>query len=310
MTKGDETAYVANRFALEFDHKKQSGFVSAIDGAHFKSNPIKTMVGNSNYVAVYSGKPQYDETTITVGMAMSPTFWEWINASLDNKPQRRNGALVGYDFNMLERSRRTFYRALISQVKFPALDPTVKTPAGFEVTFSPERLEFEKGDNSKLTPTTALNETSKQKRWLCSNFRFELDRFRGDESLTTLSMQGFTVKQNIIPQNIGYELESRKPVGRLGLPQLVVAMPRHKCSEWHKWYETAIVKGDRRGQSTTGVLTYFSTDKQELMRVEFDGVSLAGLEVDKYDATKKQIANITATLNIERMKLVPGKGNA
>jgi phage tail-like protein len=305
----NETAYVANRFALELDDKKNAGFISALDGAHFKAQPIKQMVGNTNNVTIYSGKPSYDDITITVGMAMSPSFWKWVKASLDNKPERRTGALVGYDFNNCERSRRTFYGALISQVQFPALDPQNKTSASLQVTISPERLEFKKGDNSKAGQNTAPGETPKQKRWLTANFRFELDRFKGDESLRTLSLEAFTVKQNVIPQNIGYELESRKAVGRLELPQLQVSFPEHKGSEWIKWYERAIVKGNRKDQTTTGVLTYYSTDKKELMRIEFSGVSLASLEVDKYDSKKSQIANITATLNVEGMNLVPGEGN-
>jgi phage tail-like protein len=309
MAEADDKAYVANRFALELDDRKQAGFVSAIDGAHFKATPIKQNVGNTNYVTIYSGKPSYDDITVTVGMAMSPSFWKWVKASLDNKPERRTGALVGYDFNNCERSRRTFYSALISQVQFPALDAKNKTSAALQVTISPERLEFKKGDNSKIGQNTAPNEAPKQKRWLTSNFRFELDRFKGDESLKTLSLQAFTVKQNVIPQNVGYELESRKSVGRLELPQIVVSFPEGKGSEWVKWYDRAVVKGNRRDQTTTGVLTYYSTDKEELMRIEFAGVSLASLEVDKYDSKKSDIANMTATLNVEAMSLVPGKGN-
>jgi phage tail-like protein len=309
MADADEKAYVANRFALELDDRKQAGFVSAIDGAHFKATPVKHQVGNSNYVTIYSGKPSYDDITVTVGMAMSPAFWKWVKASLENKPQRRNGALVGYDFNNNERSRRTFYNALISQVQFPALDPTSKTPATMQVTISPERLDFKKGDMAKLGQNTAPNEAPKQKRWLTSNFRLEVDRFKGDESLKTLSVDAFSVKQNVIQQNVGFELETRKAVGRLELPQIVVSIPESKGSEWIKWYERAIVKGNRKDQTTTGVLTYYSTDKEELMRIEFAGMSLANLEVDKYDSKKSNIANITATLNVEAMSLVPGPGN-
>jgi phage tail-like protein len=305
----DDNAYVANRFALELDGNKTAGFVSAIDGGQFKATPVKQMVGNTNHVTIYSGKPTYDDITITVGMAMSPSFWDWIKASLDDKPQRRTGALVGYDFNNNERSRRTFDRAVISQVKFPALDASSKSNATIQVTISPEKLTFKKGDGAKLKAETAPNETSKQKRWLTSNFRFELDRFKGDESLRTISVEAFTVKQNIISQNIGYELESRKAFGRLEMPQIVVSFPEHKGSEWVKWYEDAIVKGNRKDQTTTGVLTYFSTDKQELMRLEMSGISLSSLEIDKYDSTKSNIANITATLNIEGMTLVAGQGN-
>jgi phage tail-like protein len=306
----DEKAYVSNRFALELDDHKQVGFVSAIDGAHFKSQPVKQMVGNTNHVTIYSGKPSYDDITITIGMAMSPGFWKWVKASLDHKPQRKTGALVGYDFNNCERSRRTFYGALISQVQFPKLDASDHSAAGIQVTISPERLEYKKGDMSKLAPTTANNEVPKQKRWVTSNFRFELDRFKGDESLRTINLDAFAIKQNIIQQNIGYELITRKAIGRLEMPQINVSFPEEKCSEWVKWYERAVVKGNRKDQTTTGTLIYYSTDKKELMRLEFAGVSLASLDIEKYESKKNGMAKVQATLNVEAMKLVPGEGNA
>jgi hypothetical protein len=309
MANADARGYISNRFALEFDDKKPAGFVSAIDGAHFKSTPVKTMVGNSNNVSIYGGKPTYDEFTITVGMAMSAGFWSWVKASIDNKPERRNGALVGYDFDNCERSRRTFHGALISAVKFPKLDPSASTPGTIDVTISPEKLEHKEGDKSKLAANAGQAQSPKQKRWQTANFRLELDRFKGDESLKTVSVEGFTVKQNIIPQNIGYELESRKAIGRLELPQIQVSIHENRASEWFKWYDLAVVKGNRRGQTTTGVLTYYATDKSELMRIEFAGVSLANLDVEKYEAKQTGIANITATLNVEEMKLVAGAGN-
>src|SRR5947208_8691553 len=109
------TPYTGGRFSLEFDDKQSAGWLTSIDGGHFKSNAITSLVGASNYITKYAGKPSYDDITISVGAAMSPAFWKWVKASLDNKPERRNGALVGYDFNNKERSRRTFYGAVISE---------------------------------------------------------------------------------------------------------------------------------------------------------------------------------------------------
>jgi phage tail-like protein len=309
---GRHNAYTGGRFALELDQRKQAGFLTAIDGGHFKGDPVTSMVGADNYVTKYTGKPKYDDITITIGMAMSPSFWQWVAGSLAGKPERRNGALVHYDFDFYERSRRTFYGALISEIQFPALDAAQKQAASLAVKFTPERLEFKKGDGSRLKRDGAPDEAAKQKKWLSSNFRFELERFKGDESLRNIKLESFTVKQNVIDNPIGYELETRKEVGRLELPQLVVTFSEHKASEWMKWYDAAVVKGNRKDQYTTGVLTYYdsSPKREELMRIEIGGVSMASLEVDKLEGHKEGIANVKVTLNIEAFKLVPGKGNA
>ena len=91
--------YSGGRFTLELDDHKPVGFVSSIDGGHFKAEAVTSMVGPNGHVTKYAGKPKYEDVTLNVGMAMSPSFWHWVKASLEHKPQRRHGALVGYDFN-------------------------------------------------------------------------------------------------------------------------------------------------------------------------------------------------------------------
>lgn len=303
-------AYSAGRFTLELDGKgEQAGFVTGIDGGHFKTaGAVSSMVGAGNYVTRYTGKPAYDDITITVGMAMSSRFWAWVKSSLDNKPERRNGALVSYDFNSKERARRTFYGALISEVGFPALDAGARSAAALNVKIAPERIEFKNGDGSSLQAAGALNQLQKQKMWLTCNFRFELERFKGDDSLRHCKIEAFTVKQNVIANPIGYELDTRKEVGRLELPQIVVSFPEARVENWLKWWNTAVAQGNRKDQYTTGMIAYLASDQSELMRIELEGVSLASIEVDKYEAGKESIAMAKATLNIERLTLKAGGG--
>ncbi len=145
MMRG-KAAYTGGRFTLELDQKKPVGIIQSIDGGHFKADPVPSMVGSRNIITRYAGKPKYDDISITCGMAMSHSFWEWVQASLDNQPQRRNGAVVAYDFNNKERMRRTFKSALISEVGFPPLDAASKSPAYLTIKISPETLEFADGD--------------------------------------------------------------------------------------------------------------------------------------------------------------------
>lgn len=302
--------YTGGKFTLELDQRESAGFVNAIDGGHFKSaGTVASMVGADNYVTKYTGKPSYDDITITVGMAMSPKFWGWVKASLDYKPERRNGALVGYDFNYKERSRRSFYGALISEIGFPALDASSKNNAALNIKITPERMEYKKGDGSSLSGGAAQDQMAKQKRWLTSNFRFELDKFKGDASLRNCKIEAFTVKQNVITNPVGTELDTRREVGRLELPSIVVTFPESDNEKWMRWFDDAVAKGNRADQYTTGFISYLGSDGQaELLRIELAGVSLVSLEIDKWEAHKESIANTKATLNVEQMTLKPGKG--
>jgi hypothetical protein len=240
---------------------------------------------------------------------MSPSFWQWVAASLNKKPERRNGALVGYDFNYCERSRRSFFGALISEIGFPALDATSKNAAAITIKLTPEWIKWTKGDGSKLSGGQAPDQMAKQKKWLTSNFSFALERFKGGGTLRKVKLEAFTVKQNVIDNPVGYEKHSRKEVGRLELPSIVVTFPESDVDDWMQWYDKGIAKGDRRDQYTTGAITYYASDNTtELMRIELAGVSLLSLEIDKYEAHKEAIAQAKATLNVEQLTLKPGKG--
>src|SRR5262245_43570724 len=125
---GDKVPYSGGRFTLELDQKKPVGYVQSIDGGHFKSEAVSSFVGGiagekegDFLVTRDPGRPKYEDVSITVGATMGQAFWEWISSTLQGKPQRRDGALVGYDFNNRERSRRSFQRALIAEVGFPGL---------------------------------------------------------------------------------------------------------------------------------------------------------------------------------------------
>ena len=224
--------------------------------------------------------------------------------------ERRNGALVGYDFNNKERTRRTFTRALISEIGFPALDGASKSAAILTVKISPEKLEYKDGDGATLRYDQAQNEVAKQKMWLTSNFRFALDRFSGDTSLRNAKIEAFTVKQNIIANPVGSERETRKEAGRVELPTLQVTFPESQMGKWMQWFDETVVQGVPK--NTTGHLTYYASDNEqtELMRLDFDGVGLTSLDVEKYEAAKESIAKVKATLYFEGLKLNAGKGNA
>jgi len=302
-------SYTGGRFAFEFDDRNSAGFVSGIDGAHFKSDAITYQSGADFFVTKYAGRAKYDDITINVGAAMSPPFWKWVAASLEGKSSRRNGALVGYDFDFHERSRRSFYAGLIAEIGFPALDAASKNAATLAIKITPEHIEYKKGDGHKFSGGQAQDQMTKQKRWLTSNFRFSLDRFKGSDAMKSVKVEAFTVKQAIIDNPVGTEKYSRKEVGRLELPQIIVTFPESQMEKWMEWWDESVGKGDRKDKTTTGIITYYANDqKSELMHIELAGVSLVSVELDKYEAQKESIASAKATLVIEGLTLKTGEG--
>jgi phage tail-like protein len=310
MPQDQRKTYTGGRFSFELDERKTVGFVNSIDGGHFKADTISAMQGADHYVTKYTGRAKYDDITVSVGAAMSPAFWKWVEASLERKPQRRNGALVGYDFNSCERSRRSFFGALIAEIGFPALDAASKNAANLTIKITPEYIEYKKGDGHKFTDSQAQDQMQKQKRWISSNFRFSLDRFKNADNMRSVKVEAFTVKQNIIDNPVGVEKYARKEVGRLELPQIAVTFPEHQMETWMEWWNESVAKGDRKDAQTNGTITYLASDlSTELMHVELKGVALASLELDKFEAHKEGMASAKATLSVEGLILQNGKGN-
>jgi len=312
-----ERGYIGGRFTLELDDKKPVGFVTSIDGGHFKSDMIQSPVGGRPgqqggdfLIQRYPGKPKYDDITITAGMAMSPQFWSWVKATVDNKPERRDGALVTYDFNSKEKLRRTFKRALLAEIGFPACDAAAKSGQLLTVKISPEALEYAEGDNSALKMDQALNELQKQKRWTQSSFKFELGKVGGDAAMSQAKIEAFTIKQNVISNPVGSHLDARKEVGRLELPQLQVSFPESQGKKWFEWFKKTSMEGHH--ETTSGSLSYLAPNTNAvLLQVNFTGVGLLSLDFDKSEGSREGIARIKATLFVEGMSLEPnGKGTA
>jgi phage tail-like protein len=303
----DRLTYTGGLFTFEFDDRTPAGYVNSIDGGHFKADAISYSQGADFLTTKYAGRAKYDDITISVGAAMSPKFWEWVEKSLDGKPERRNGAVVAYDFYFKERARRTFYSALIAEIGFPALDAASKASAALTVKITPEHISYKKGDEHTLRDEQAKDQTQKQKMWKTSNFRFSLDKFSASEAC--IKIEAFTVKQNIIDNPVGNEKYARKEVGRLELPQIVVTFPEADLDDWMTWWNESVGEGNRKDKTTTGVITYYANDqKSELMHIELSGVSLVAVEVEKYEAHKEGIATAKATLAIEGLVLKPAKG--
>ena len=235
-------------------------------------------------------------------MASTPVFWKWVKETLDNKPEKRNGAIVTYDYKMRERQRRTFFGALISEIGFPALDATSKNPATITVKISPERLRFADGDGSHRGGVSyAQNELVKQKRWLTCNFNFALDRFKGDASLKNAKVEGFTFKQAVMANPIGRMLETHKYAGSVETPNVQVSFPQSAVTPWVEWYEKCVRHGNYIGELTTGTIEYLDNERASaLMTLHLENVGLTSLEFEKLEPHKEGIVKAKASLYVER----------
>lgn len=296
-------AYGAGRFALELDGKGVVGVLNSVDGAQFKAESIGEQVGSEGLVTRYPGRQKFEDISLQVGTSMTGEFWQWIQKSIDNKYERRSGAIVAYDFDGNERARRTFKDALIAEIGFPALDAKAKSPASVSVKISPEYVEFTQGGSGKLPAT----EVRKQKYYVPSNFRVSLERFKDVTRMIT-KVEALTIKQNIIVNPIGNELWPRKEVGRIELPTLSITLPENNIKSFMKWYQDFVGQGKHdHAQETTGSLELLSNDlTKALLTLSFDGIGITGITLDKHDAGADSIRMARVDMYMESMTFQAG----
>jgi len=307
QTTKDQRAFVAGRFVLEFDGAKdnQLNMLISADGANFKSESIGEKVGAQGLETRYPGRQKFEDITLTVGTAMSPVFWDWIQKSVDNNYIRKSGAIVTYDFDGKERTRRAFYDALIAEIQFPTCDAKSKTPAFVTVKITPERMEYKVGGGDTSKP----GDPTKQKMWISSNFRFRIDGFTDMQWVQ--KVEAFSIKQNIIDNPVGRELYIRKEVGRVDYPNLTFYVPETYAKPWLEYWKKFVGDGEHLGTNEhTGSLEYLNSDlTKTLMTVKFQGIGITGCTWDKHDAGVEQVRMLKVDCYCESLSFQPGSGN-
>ena len=91
---------------------------------------------------------------------------DWALSVLRPAPVAANGAVVLADANFQARRRIDFTGSHITEVRFPALDASLKQAFSVDVKWQPTTMAF-----SKATGAVLLPKAGKRKAWMCANFR-------------------------------------------------------------------------------------------------------------------------------------------
>ncbi len=302
MSGVGKRAYVASHFALEVGDGTNNaviGFVRSVDGGGIKAEMLTHQQGVNTDLWRQIGKPKFDDITVQVGMGMSERFWKWIKAFFGRELMRQNGAILGADFGYVERTRRTFREALISEVQLPAVDGSVKDPCYMTVKIAPEQLAYEGGTQKKISCPPGLK--TPQKKWLASNFRLQLEGF--DNGLKRVAkVDGFTIKQQILDYHYGQARLPTKMPGRMDIPNLTFYVPEVDSQVFVDAVKKRVVDGDVvSGGKKTGALTYLASDMTDLCTVSLKGVDVLSCEPEKFEASSENIHRVKVLLQVEAM---------
>jgi tail tube protein gp19 len=297
----DSRSYTAGRFALVIE-RASVGWVKSLEGGNLVGEVRIDASGGGVGAKKQLASTKVEEISAVVGMGTDKSFLDWIAQSWKGDYQRKSGSIVLGDFNFKSVAQRDFSDALITETTVPKLDGSSKDPAYFTVKIQPQSVRSSKGDGASMKD--AASAAIKQKGWLASNFRFDMD---GLDATQVATIESFTVRQPAA-RDVG-EVRETKGSGGIEFPNLKLSISQARSSTWWDWYNDFVVNGQNDDQrEKNGAIVFLGPDmKAELGRIKLLNCGIFRLADDGMEANSDKIKRLTAELYCERMEFAVGE---
>jgi T4-like virus tail tube protein gp19 len=292
---GNIPRIVAGNYFLTLDGAP-CGFLRSAEGGDQVGEVVSVAVGPGEFVRKQLGRIGYEDLELRLGLSMPKDLYDWIDASWQLQPTRRNGSVIEVGADGKPRAERAFSNALISETGFPALDAASKEAAFLTVRLTPEQVVLGKPSEAKLPA-----QPKPQKQFLPANFRFELGTL---DCSRVSKIDAFTVKQTMSAVDVGETRIVEKEPTVIEFPNLRVTFAAADAPSWQSWFDEFVVKGSNDDQhELAGAIVFLAPDrKQELARIELRQVGIFALRRPPAAATDR-VARFVAELYCERMSL-------
>lgn len=288
-------SYAASNFFLELDGI-QVGAVSSVEGGLAFGDVVK-LPGDDFFFKKHLGNAGFRDIRFEIGAGLDKSFYAWLAASLEMNYLRKDGAIVGADFNGNVLSRLEFTRALITEVTFPAVDANSKEAARMSIVLTPDETVLNRKASGKLGKSA----TSK-KAWLTSNFRFSIDGLE-DATKRVTKVEALTVK---LP-HIGdcFKCEEAPPTPLVDFPHVVMTIGE-PADAVYDWFDDFVIKGNNSDeQERGGTLEYLTPDgKTPLFTLRFKNLGIFELMPVVEDGAAAQIRRLLAAMYCESIEFV------
>ncbi len=275
-------------------------FLRKASGGNVNGRVIAFASGGDPFVEKQLDGTENDDVQVEFGMAMSSNLFDWIAQSWGPNPPSHDGALLACDLQYTIRNERGFVAALIAETSFPVLDAASKAMGYLGLRLTPRSVLPVMDPGTKLNMGPGV----KQKLWLSSNFRLEID---GINTSKVSRIAPFAVRRTIEIVKSGGTTTLQ--AGLVEFPSLRITISMSGADSWVDWYEDFVLNGNNGpAAEREGSISFLAPNlTDELARVDLKGLGIYRLTMDKdEDAPPDQIARLTAHLYCEQMALVPG----
>jgi hypothetical protein len=274
-----------------------AGRLVSVEGGDAMADVIEEKLGSDSVVRKHVAGVRYSDIELECGAGMEGTFFDWIEDMLTHRFTRKSGAIsqgLGND----GQARLEFSQALLTGVRFPALDVASKGAVTIMVTLVPEFTQRQKVSGEQ--PPAPLGAISRA-RWTAANFRLQIDGL-DCKGVTKIEPLVFTTV--VAEAAVGEVREYQKEPARLEVPDLVLIMSENHAATFHAWHEDFVVKGMNGPQyEKNGTLELLSPNQTDVLLT----LQLKNLGIFKLASVKPvasdAIARVRASMYCEEITL-------
>jgi hypothetical protein len=257
----------------------QCGFLSSFSGGEATADVLREPRSTA-FVRKHLANVRYEPITISFGLGLARTVYEWIEEAWNDKPGPRQGSITAVGASGAVRTLE-FEDAVIVETTLPRLDAGAKEVASIELTIAPTRTEWRKASGP------VASQAAKQKQWLAANFKLEIAGLDCSR----------VAKIDALP------VPGSSPVD---FPALRVTAAASSQQTWTDWRDEFVVKGlNDDTHEKSGSLVYLAPDvKTKLGTVKFSNLGIFRLGSASDEQPRSAIARFVAELYCEKMELV------
>lgn len=294
-------SYTSGHFELQIDGKPTTAYLKSLDGGFGKHALIDERIGPENKAIKHASVWEVDPFSFEFGLSGANQVLTWIKNSWNKDPTRHDGQITHADFNHEATFTHEFSGALITETTFPALDGASREAAYIKVRCQPFSTSISPG-GGKLKATL----TQKQKMWLCSGFRLNIDGI--DDMKYTNKIESFTIKQGVKKMYTGQFREPEIVPTKIEFPNISGTISLGYAQGLLDWYKKYVQTGQNDpAAQKSGSLEFLSPNKAEtLFRINLFEIGLLSANVQQSTANADQIKRVKFELYVGRMELDTG----
>jgi len=297
-------SYTSGHFELSLDGQKTTAYLKSLDGGWGKHALVDERIGPENMAIKHGSLAEVDPFSFEFGLSGANQVLQWIQDSWRKEPKPADGQIVHANFNLDATFTHEFRGALITETTFPALDGASKEAAYIKVKCLPQAVNISQGGGGKLQP----NMGQKQKLWLCSGFRLNIDGI--DEMKYTNKIESFTIKQGVKALRTGRFRHAELIPTKIDFPNISGTISLEYAKGLLDWYQKYVYHGqaDPKAQKT-GSLEFLAPNKKDVIfRINMFDVGLLSTSIGQSTANADQIKRVKFDMYVGRMEMDTGVG--